>query len=48
MMVRNLLVSAGLNSSNIDVTSVGELDLLVKTPDDTPQPRNRRVDIAVR
>lgn len=48
MMVRNLLVKAGLNGSTIEVTSVGELDLLVKTPDETPEPRNRRVDIAVR
>ena len=48
MMVRNLLVDAGLDGSRIDATSVGELDPLVKTPDDTPQPRNRRVDIAVR
>lgn len=48
MMVRNLLVDAGLEGSTIDVTSIGELDLLVKTPDETPEPRNRRVDIAVR
>ena len=48
LMVRNLLVEAGLNGSTIDATSVGELDLLVKTPDDTPEPRNRRVDIFVR
>lgn len=48
MMVRNILVDAGLDSSTIDVTSVGELDLLVKTADETPEPRNRRVDIAVR
>lgn len=48
LMVRNLLVAAGLNGSTIDVTSVGELDPLVKTPDETPEPRNRRVDIAVR
>ena len=48
MMVRNLLVEAGLNSSTIDVTSVGELDPLIKTPDETPEPRNRRVDIGVR
>jgi outer membrane protein OmpA-like peptidoglycan-associated protein len=46
--VRNLLVNAGLNGSTIDVTSVGELDPLVKTPDETPEPRNRRVDISVR
>lgn len=48
MMVRNLLVEAGLDASAIDVTSDGELDPLVKTPDETPEPRNRRVDIAVR
>ena len=48
MMVRNLLVAAGLDGSTIDATSVGELDPLIKTPDETPEPRNRRVDIAVR
>ena len=48
MMVRNLLVTAGLNGSSIEATSVGELDPLVKTPDETPEPRNRRVDISVR
>lgn len=48
MMVRNLLVTAGLDGSAIEATSVGELDPLVKTPDETPEPRNRRVDIAVR
>lgn len=48
LMVRNLLVKAGLDGSTIEATSVGELDLLVKTPDETPEPRNRRVDIAVR
>jgi len=48
MMVRNLLVAAGLNRSSIDAISVGELDPLIKTPDETAEPRNRRVDIAVR
>ncbi|HJU42144.1 MAG TPA: OmpA family protein [Vicinamibacterales bacterium] len=48
MVVRNFLVDAGLDGSTIDVTSVGELDLLIKTPDETAEPRNRRVDIAVR
>ena len=48
MTVRNILVTAGLDASTIEVTSVGELDPLVKTPDETPEPRNRRVDIAVR
>jgi outer membrane protein OmpA-like peptidoglycan-associated protein len=48
LMVRNLLVDAGLNGSAIDATSIGELDPVVKTPDETPEPRNRRVDISVR
>jgi outer membrane protein OmpA-like peptidoglycan-associated protein len=47
-MVRGLLVEAGLVQSAIEVTSHGESDLLVKTADETPEPRNRRVEIAVR
>ena len=48
MTVRNILGAAGLDGASMQVTSVGELDPLVKTPDETPEPRNRRVDIAVR
>jgi outer membrane protein OmpA-like peptidoglycan-associated protein len=48
VMVRELLVAAGLASSMIEVASHGEADLLVHTPDETPEPRNRRVDITVR
>lgn len=47
-MVRNLLISAGLDAAQIQVSSLGETDLFVRTPDDTPEPRNRRVDIVVR
>ena len=46
--VRDILVEAGLAPSTIEVTSHGEADLLVKTPDNTPEPRNRRVEITVR
>jgi len=46
--VRDILVDAGLAPSTIEVTSHGEADLLVKTPDNTPEPRNRRVEITVR
>jgi outer membrane protein OmpA-like peptidoglycan-associated protein len=46
--VRNLLAEAGLDPSTMEVTSLGEADLLIKTPDETPEPRNRRVEIAVR
>jgi outer membrane protein OmpA-like peptidoglycan-associated protein len=48
MTVRNLLISAGLDASQIQVSSLGETDLLVRTSDETPEPRNRRVDIVVR
>jgi outer membrane protein OmpA-like peptidoglycan-associated protein len=46
--VRDILVQAGLAPSTIEVTSHGEADLLVKTPDNTPEPRNRRVETTVR
>jgi peptidoglycan-associated lipoprotein len=48
MMVHALLLDAGLHASTIEVTSHGEGDLLVHTPDDTPEPRNRRVEISVK
>jgi outer membrane protein OmpA-like peptidoglycan-associated protein len=44
--VRSLLVSAGLEGSTVEATSLGEAYLLVRTPDETPEPRNRRVEIA--
>jgi outer membrane protein OmpA-like peptidoglycan-associated protein len=46
--VRDILVGAGLSPATVEVTSHGEADLLVKTPDKTPEPRNRRVEITVR
>ena len=46
--VRDLLVAAGLDATLITVMSVGEADLLVKTPDETREPRNRRVEVAIR
>ncbi len=48
MRVRSILVEAGLPASTVDVTSHGEADPLVKTRDNTPEPRNRRVGITVR
>ena len=47
-VVRKLLLDAGLAESIVDVTSHGETDLLVPTPDETFEPRNRRVEISVR
>ena len=47
-MVRTLLVDAGLAASTIEVTSHGEGDLLIATGNGKAEPRNRRVEIAVR
>lgn len=46
--VGSLLVTAGLDRSTVEATSLGESYLLVRTPDETPEPRNRRVEIAVK
>ena len=46
--VRTILVQAGLAESTVVVTSHGEADLIVKTRNNTPEPRNRRVEITVR
>jgi outer membrane protein OmpA-like peptidoglycan-associated protein len=48
MTVHDILVEAGLARSTIEVTSHGEADLLIKTANNIPQPRNRRVEITVR
>lgn len=46
--VRTILVEAGLDPALVEVTSHGEADLLMRTPDRTPEPHNRRVEISVR
>jgi len=46
--VRNMLVSAGLDPSVVEATSHGESDLLIRTPNETAEQRNRRVEISVR
>jgi outer membrane protein OmpA-like peptidoglycan-associated protein len=46
--VRNLLVNAGLDVSTVELASHGESNQLIHTPDETPEPRNRRVEISVR
>ena len=47
-LIRDRLVAAGLDASLVSVASHGEADLLVPTPDDTLEPRNRFVDVSVR
>ena len=48
VMVRNLLIAAGLDAKQIETSSLGESDWLIKTSDEAAEPRNRRVDITVR
>lgn len=47
-LIRELLVSDGLDPAQVDVASHGEADLLVPTPDGTDEPKNRRVEVTVR
>jgi peptidoglycan-associated lipoprotein len=46
--VQRLLVDTGLDPAIIEIRSHGEVDQAVKTPDNTAEPRNRRVEIVVR
>lgn len=47
-MVRDVLVGDGIDAALIEVTSHGEANLLVPTPDGTAEARNRRVEVTVR
>jgi outer membrane protein OmpA-like peptidoglycan-associated protein len=42
------LRESGLQALELAITSHGEGNLLVKTPDNTPEPANRRVEVTVR
>jgi peptidoglycan-associated lipoprotein len=46
--VAGLLRSSGVAAQELAVASHGEGNPLVQTPDETPEPRNRRVEISVR
>jgi outer membrane protein OmpA-like peptidoglycan-associated protein len=46
--IRSELVRVGIDRALIEVTSHGESNLLVPTPDNTDEPRNRRVEVQVR
>ena len=46
--VQRLLVTAGLDAKIVEIRSHGEVDQAVKTGNNTPEPRNRRVEIVVR
>ena len=47
-LIRDMLVAEGLDTGLIEVSSHGEGNPLVPTPDETPEPRNRRVEVTVR
>ncbi len=46
--VSQLITGAGIKVVEQTVTSHGERDFLVKTPDNTAEPKNRRVEVTVR
>ena len=46
--VADLLKGKGLKVDALTVESHGKRNLLVQTPDETPEPRNRRVEISIR
>ena len=48
VMVKGFLLSRGARPEILHVTSHGEKNLLVPTPDETEEPRNRRVEVTVR
>lgn len=46
--IADLLKEKGLKAAALSVESHGESNLLVKTPDETAEPRNRRVEVSIR
>jgi outer membrane protein OmpA-like peptidoglycan-associated protein len=43
-----VLLKYGVNADSVTAVGRGKRELLVATPDDTPEPRNRRVEITVK
>jgi peptidoglycan-associated lipoprotein len=46
--IANMLREKGMQPASLVIESHGESNLLVPTPDETPEPRNRRVEITIR
>ena len=46
--IAKLIEEAGVKAHALTVTSHGERNLLISTPDNTAEPRNRRVEVTVR
>jgi len=47
-LIAKLVAEAGIRAHDLTISSHGERNLLVQTPDNTAEPRNRRVEITVR
>ncbi len=47
-VIAKLLLDAGIDPGALEITSHGKDNPLVPTPDNTPEPKNRRVEITVR
>jgi len=47
-LVKEMLVAIGLDAQIIEVASHGEDNPLIKTEDEVPEPRNRRVEVVIR
>jgi outer membrane protein OmpA-like peptidoglycan-associated protein len=48
LAVKQLLITKNIDPGTIEVTSHGEDNPLIKTVDDVPEPRNRRVEVILR
>ena len=46
--IAELLISAGVDALIIEIGYHGEGNPLIPTPDNTPEPKNRRVDVTIR
>jgi peptidoglycan-associated lipoprotein len=47
-VVADFIAGSGIKLTDLTISSHGEFNLLVKTPDQTPEPKNRRVEITIR
>lgn len=48
LVIKQLLITKGIDPRIIEVTSHGKDNPLIKTKDDVPEPRNRRVEVILR
>lgn len=47
-VIKHLFVDQGIMSDVVEIASHGEDDPFIKTEDEVPEPRNRRVEVTVR